>query len=419
MKVDTHSLLRWNGTLNVLLLAILAQAGVAAAASAPPLFTYQGQLVEVVNGQNVPVKNGADDIFSVDLYIRLYSSMGAAKADALYARRVSALVNAGYFTVDIGDECGVPLAPAVYTNLLSLLSNNDSSTLLVGVTPISDANDEIGPRQALFAAPYALLANDVTQALGDFTATNGTSLFPNLEVTGDTVFKGTVSNLAPVAIQGNVTFTKGLTNTSATVVKQLTAGRTLQQTQQSTLVSGNLTVQDSATVQAGGLVSVGATFHGNVTAPEVTVQGTMAAGNLTASQLSVSNLTCASTLTVQGKAVFGARFPGHVWRDRSDGDVESGSYTAPQDGLFVATTILRRDNADGQGHLWYVLAPTSGGTPEVWFTPTIYTAGAANGTDENTFSILMKQGEVLRWGWEQSDAEDTPSRVEYRVFDGL
>jgi len=418
MNTNSFAFLRWRGAAGALMAVGVLCAGVATAATVPPLFTYQGQLVEVVNGINVPVTSGADDIFTVDLWLRLYDNVDADKASALYGRKVSAVVNKGYFTVDIGDECGEAL-PAVYTNLLTLLSDSDSSTLLVGITPFADGNDEISPRQALFAAPYALLANDVTQALGDFTVTNGTSLFQRLEVTGATVFKGAVTNLAPVAISGNVTFANGLTNSGSMVASQFTVGRSLQQTQGSTSVSGNLDVQGNATVQAGGLSVGGTVFQGNVTSRNVTVLGSMTAGNLTATRVVATNLTCSGGLTVQGKAVFGTRFPGQSLRDRSDGDDSSGSYTATQDGLYIVTAILRRDNADGEGHLWFVLASTSGGSPEYWLTPTIFTAGSANGTDENTFSILMKQGEVLRWGWEVSDAEDTPSRVEFRTLNGL
>jgi hypothetical protein len=389
--------------------------GLVMAATPPPQFTYQGRLMEIVNGLNIPVKNGTEDIFTVTMWVRLYDSVSAEKpSGALYGRKITTILNKGMFTIDIGDEYGEAL-PAVYTNLLTLISNCTGATLLVGVTPFDDANDEVMPRQQLFSAPYALLANDVTQALGDFTATNGTSLFQSLEVTGQTVFKGPVTNQSTVVINGNVTFANGLNAQGALQTKQLSVGGTLTQSAGTATVNGNLDVTGNATFQPGPLtISGGATPKGPVTAKSLTVQGTLDAGAVTAATSDPINLptfTSPLTLTVTGKAVFGKYFKDSTWPSRSSASSSEGSFEAPYDGLYMVSVIIRRDNR-GKGSLTFTL---NGKTikPEMISNSNQYTA------TETTLTVLMMAKEKLTWGTELSENTDYKSQVQYRAFNSL
>lgn len=389
--------------------------GLVMAATPPPQFTYQGRLMEIVNGINIPVKNGTEDIFTVTMWVRLYDSVSAEKpSGALYGRKISTIVNKGMFTIDIGDEYGETL-PAVYTNLLTLISNCTGATLLVGVTPFDDANDEIMPRQQLFSAPYALLANDVTQALGDFTATNGMSLFQSLEVTGATVFKGAVTNQSTVGITGNVTFENGLTSQAALQTKQLSVGGTLTQSAGTTSVNGNLDVTGDATFQPGPLtISGGATPQGHVTARSLLALGTLTARAFTATTpdpITLPTFISPLTLTVTGKAVFGKYFKDSTWSNRSASTSYGGSFTAPYDGLFVVSVLIRRENR-GKGSLTF----TIGGKI---IKPEMITNSDKYSVNETTLTVLMRAGELLTWSDELSQNTDNESRVEYQAFNRL
>lgn len=414
MKKNRFSCSRMQAVLKLGVCALAVQASGLLAASPPPLFTYQGQLVEIVNGANTAVKSGTNDIFAVDMWLRLYNSVGADKASALYGRKVSVLVNKGYFSVDIGDTCGIPLT-AAYTNLLNLISASDSGTLLVGITPFDDANDEISPRQPLFAAPYALLANDVTQALGDFTATNGTALFQALEVSGAAVFKGAVTNQGAVAINGNATFANGLTNSGTTAAKQFVTGATLTQSGGDTTVNGSLNVGGSATVQAGGITVNGtATLQGDLSASNVTVSNGMSSGALvlnSAAPTVTPSLTCTAPLTVSGQTLFKTYFVNSAWLSRSDGTSDSGSFTASADGLYVLSVIIRRDNR-GYGSLTF----TFGGKSIVPYTNANTDQYSVNSV---TLTVLMKSGETISWGSEVSQNCTGVSQIEYSSFDSL
>lgn len=393
--------------------------GVSLAASAPPQFTYQGRLMEVVNGVNTPVKSGTNDIFSVDMWVRLYDSIGADKVTgALYGRQVSVIVNKGAFSVDIGDEFGTPLS-ATYTNLLGLISACSGSTLLVGITPFADANNEIMPRQSLFSAPYALLANDVSQALGDFNATNGTSLFQALEVTGATLFKGVVTNLGTVSVSGNVTFTNGLSSSAALGAKQLSVGGGLTQSAGSATVGSTLEVGGNAAFQSGPVaVSGGTTLQGNVSASSLAVEGAMTAGALyaaaTAGTITTPTLAYAANvaLTVNGKAMFGSYFPASMWVDRSNAGTDSGSYVAPYDGLYLISAIIRRDNR-GKGSLTFILPGSKTVKPEMLANTDQY------GVNSVILTVLMKAGETVSWGSEVSENCTAVSQIEYRSFNKL
>ena len=386
--------------------------GLLMAATPPPQFTYQGTLMEIVNGISTPVTNG-----TVNMWVRLYSSAGAEKpSGALYGRKISTVVNQGLFSIDIGDQYGEVL-PAIYTNMLSLISGLSGSTLLVGVTPFADTNAEIIPRQLLLSAPFALLANDASQALGDFTATNGTSLFQSLEVSGDTLFKGAVTNCGAVNISGNVTFANGLTNSGTTGVKQLGIGGALTQSTGASTVNGDLTVGSTATFQAGGLTIGGAaTLNGNVTASSLAVQGNMEAGNLIAT--ATNQITFASfggfpggLLTVNGKAVFGTYFPNHAWSDRRATSTYRGSFTAPKDGIYVISTLIRRDNY-GNGSLQFTMEKHHTICPDMY-------GDTGYGCTDNLLTVMMMKGEEIAWDYETSDNTSEESRHVFQSFCGF
>lgn len=391
--------------------------GLLVAATPPPQFTYQGRLMEIVNGVNTPVKNGTTNIFTVDMWVRLYSSAGDEKpSGALYGRKIRTVVNQGMFSIDIGDQYGEVL-PAIYTNMLSLISGLSGSTLLVGVTPFVDTNDEIMPRQLLFSAPFTLLANDVSQALGDFTATNGTSLFQSLDVSGDTLFKGAVTNRGVVNIAGNVTFANGLKSSGTTRVKQLAIGGALTQSAGATTINGGLTVGSNATFQAGGLtIGGGATLNGNVTASSLDVLGDMEAGIVIAT--ATNQITFASfagfsdgILTVNGKAVFGAYFPDQKWDapSRSDAETYLGSFTAPADGIYVISVFIRRDNK-GTGSLTFTLM----GNP---IKPMMW-ANTGYGCTDNLITVMMKKDEEIKWSNEESQNTSETTRQVFQSFCG-
>jgi len=395
---------------------ILLVSGLSFAASAPPQFTYKGQLMEIVNGISTPVTSGADDIFSVDMWVRLYNSTSAAKPDgALYGRKVSVVVNKGIFAIDIGDEYGEPL-PGVYTNLLDLISGSSSTTLLVGITPFADTNDEITPRQQLFSAPFALLANDVSQALGNFTATNGISLFQALDVAEKTVFKGPVANLGTVNINGNASFANGMTSLGMTTAKQLFVDGTLIQNTGTTTINGPLTVTRDATFQSGPLtINGGATLQGNISVNSLTVEDALTAGALTVTSpdlITTSTLTCPTTLTVNGKAVFGTYFPNSAWANRVAADISSGYFTAPTDGLYVFSVMIRREDK-GYGSLTFTV-----GTGGPTFTPYMTASTSRYTVNGTTISVLLKAGEQVYLSNEVSHG-CSASQVEYQAFNGL
>ena len=410
--------------------------GVLLAASAPPQFTYQGQLMEVVNGVNTPVTSGGSNIFAVAMWVRLYNSADAAKSAALYGRQVSTIVNNGAFAIDIGDEYGVPL-PAASSNLLATISGIQvSSTLFVGITPFADANNEISPRQQLLSAPFALLANDASQALGDFTATNGTSLFKSLDVQGSALFTGAVTNQGTVMITRDVTFESGFTNTGATVAKQLAVGGTLSSTGYTAIVSGGgLTVNNNATFQSDLTISQHATFEGSASAPWMNVGGDMIGsdgygvndmGNISFDYAqSISSPFSCSALTVYGNAIFGTYFPSNRWSnvagtgtddsyqpagwtycDKSHGP---GSFKAPADGLYVVSAMLRKDG-NGAGSLKFTLNNCA-------ISPRVFSDNSAV-VDNFTVTVLMKNGETLGWDSGAMTNQNTPvtTRLYYQAF---
>jgi len=394
--------------------------GVLLAASAPPQFTYQGQLMEVVNGANTPVTSGGSNIFAATMWVRLYNSTDAAKTAPLYGRKIDTSVNSGVFTIDIGDEYGVPL-PAPSSNLLATISGmTDSSTLFVGITPFDDANNEIQPRQQLFSAPFALLANDASQALGNFTATNGTSLFNSLDVQGSALFMGAVTNQGAVSIGGNVTFASGFTSTAAVVTKQFA-------------VTGTLSTASKPTVQGAFTVNSGATFNNTLTVTnnttltgDATVTGLMTVtGNMDSDNMEVkmnqltltAPINIGGVLNVNSNAVFGSYLPGYTWSGQSTDytDASHGPtvFTAATDGLYVFSLLVRKDGWGG------------GGVDFQWgsslITPRLY-SDVEYGSFNYAVTVLLLKGESVSLGNfmnEHVTDSSLTTRLYYRAFENF
>ncbi len=385
------------------------------AASPPPQFTYQGRLMEIVNGVNTPVTSGTNTVFPVVMWVRLYESAGAAKSGALYGRKISTLVNDGQFALDIGDDSGEAL-PAVSSNLLALISGCSGSTLFVGITPYNDDNNEIQPRQPLISAPYALLANDVRQASGDFYATNGTSLFQALEVTGSARFLGAVTNQSAVSINGNVVFENGVTNLGPLEVRQIS------------VVNLNCTGPTTVTypINAGGNVvfDAGAVIRdfrpfAEVFASSLSVAGAMGVSGAlsvtTPLQTSTPKLDFngAAALVVKGKAVFGSYFTNSAVSFRSDVAMSASqsSVTADADGLYVFSVMVIKDG-NATGSMTFNM-----GSPSV--VSTTLTSNQYYGNQGYTLTLLLRKGESVIFGNGTNPNTTEKTRVCYRSFQRL
>ena len=174
-------------------LSLLAAALLAAATARAASITYQGALRNV-SGQALTGNQTIE--------FRLYEQ--ATGGTALWGRACSVLLDAnGLFNTELGDDTGSALSGVSPSKTLArIVSENAGKPLYVGVT-VADTSGEIAPRQRILSVPYALYADDVTSASGDFAAA-GRVTATALTVSGDAAVKGALSVTKTLSVDGSL-----------------------------------------------------------------------------------------------------------------------------------------------------------------------------------------------------------------------
>jgi len=221
---------------------------------------FTGQILEVVNGEKSPaVRSGKTDYEAV-VYVRLYDESegeAAAKTDALWGRAITVRTKNAVFSCELKDSAGLDVGGTKYASLQDALAHVAGDRVTVGVTPFSDTNAEITPRQTLATAPVAAAAGDALGTVGDVTV--GGTL---------TVGAGRISN---ASFAGPVTHDADVTFETAPILSELSLG--------------DSTTLSAKTLATKGTVAVETLEAGQVTASNVTASvkklGTPAFGDLT------------------------------------------------------------------------------------------------------------------------------------------
>lgn len=191
---------------------------------------FTGQILEVVNGEKSPaVRDGKTDYEAV-VYIRLYDESegeSTAKTDALWGRAITVRTKNAVFSCELKDSAGPNVGGTKYASLQDALAHVAGDRVTVGVTPFSDANAEIAPRQTLATAPVAAAAGDALGTVGDVTVggtlTVGAGRIPRASFAGpvthdaDVTFE-TVPTLPELALGESTTLTAKMLATKGTVV---------------------------------------------------------------------------------------------------------------------------------------------------------------------------------------------------------
>ena len=177
-------------------LSLLAAALLAAATARAASITYQGALRNV-SGQALTGNQTIE--------FRLYEQ--ATGGTALWGRACSVLLDAnGLFNTELGDDTGSALSGVSTSKTLArIVSENADKPLYVGVT-VADTSGEIAPRQRILSVPYALYADDVTSASGDFAAA-GRVTATALTVSGE-AFLGYAERIRDIYLEMNHLFGK-------------------------------------------------------------------------------------------------------------------------------------------------------------------------------------------------------------------
>ena len=225
----------------------------AGAQSVPYSFNYQGVL-RGGSGELLPPGEKTVDF-------RLYTS--ANGTSAIWGRNYSILMETnGLFNVELSDGTGSLVSDPTATNALNTAIAS-SSALYLGMKVEGAA--EIAPRQQLLSVPYALMAGNVKETLGNLTVKGSLQVKSGVTVTG--VIQASDSIEVGKESTGVATLTapNGTLNTTALNVKgNATVENNLTVIQDAT-VENNLTVTKNATVTGGLTVTKAATLNGATT----------------------------------------------------------------------------------------------------------------------------------------------------------
>lgn len=254
-------------------------------------FTYQAALRD--EHGNVIIKDG-EVVRNHFVTIRLWNA--PAGGECLWARTFNVMTDMnGVFNLAVSDNGGKISEqdkPSQAT-LASVLALNQAGDVYIGLE-VKDSAGEIGPRQRLFAVPFAAVANDVRKISKDvevggqiklpgekssvfvsasgITQTAGSSIFKDLSVNGKLTVAGEVTAEAGLKVEsseglkvseGPITANNGLTVTNAngslTVNSGLiTATKDLTVNSGKLVVNADLEIVKDKTMKVGGaeIVSV-------------------------------------------------------------------------------------------------------------------------------------------------------------------
>ena len=174
--------------------------------AAPAAFSYQGVLRDADG--NVPGNKNQKIEF------RLYTQ--AEGGTPVWGRTIAVLLDDnGLFNAELSDSSGSSIEDVTGSGLASILVDNASSTMYIGIKVVGSSG-EIAPRQTILPVPYAMVAADVVSASGDLEvvgqlsatmvdvavslASSSITVSGNASVGGDLTVDGTVSGYgtAPV-----------------------------------------------------------------------------------------------------------------------------------------------------------------------------------------------------------------------------
>jgi len=364
---------------------------------------FSGKILMAQDGAKQPAVFGGSANYTTNVFIRLYDSTdGAAqpKGRALWGRRITVNTRDGLFSCELRDSNGTKLN-AAYERLQDAFAHLSGGTMLVGVTPFNDGNDEISPRQTLVAAPYAVHAGDALGTVGD-VAVNGS-------VTVGSVRAPFADFNGPVVHERTVTFDSATTLRSLSLddstpfaATRLAVGKDVDV---STARAGDMT--------AGGL-SANVAYVATVVASNLTLNGSARVQDLTA---------CEEALTVEGDVlagrlnckdlVLGGSFDFFKWGDvvvLTNGEMSSKSYYSgtAKEGEWQVPASKGEDGMGGD--LIVSLSfkvPTSGVVTEISVDGTtvakLSCSGSANGSVWLPFQAFLRRGQKISWTGEAND----------------
>ena len=268
----------------LLIITWVAALGCAAlAADRDPVysFTYQAALRDEVG--NV-ISNGGAVVRNHELVVRLWDN--ATGGNLLWGRHFTVFTDeTGLFNLEVHDNGGALVADdgnPSYTTLENALSANAAGSVYIGIKVVGSDN-EISPRQKMFAVPYAGVANEARKLRGDVTVdgtltvtvadktsevkitsdgisqSSGSSVFNNLQV-NDSV------DASSLEVKNNSVFTG-----AATFGGSVAVGSKNAPVASFTVASKDFGVDGNGNTTVGGTLTVDG---------DATVEGKLKAGSL-------------------------------------------------------------------------------------------------------------------------------------------
>jgi len=158
-------------------------------------FSYQGALADTSGKAMTGTKT---------IEFRLYADQTGGSALWGCTRNVL-LDEKGMFNTEIADAGGMspPSGVPASAKLDDVLAANAKNVLYLGIT-VSGTSGEIAPRLAMLPVPYAVFAQNVDHASGDFAAAGKVSA-SQLTVSGEATFSSAATVSGNAAVEGNLT----------------------------------------------------------------------------------------------------------------------------------------------------------------------------------------------------------------------
>jgi len=233
------------------------------------------------------------------MVFRLYGGPGTGNAlekkTALWGRQASVSLKDGNFDVDLKDTLGSAIADTKYNSLAEAVAaafESGSSDLYLGLTPASDQNAEIFPRQRLTAIPKAVQARAVRTIPNNFTAPQlSFEEGGSMQVTGASQFgDGTTYRSAQFEPGSRTSFKTGV-DVAGTLKADQVAARTVKADSVSVgsmQTTGTATLDVTGTASFAGATKWSGDFKG---ASSTTAAVTRVVGDVWAKQVKTDVLT--------------------------------------------------------------------------------------------------------------------------------